>query len=107
MMQALGMRPSAIVWQILLESLCLLGLGLALGDVLAVLSVLPIADGVDVSAVAAGMEMAGYGSMLYPSLQWRDVLMANVVVVGLGLLTSLIPAWRAARYAPVEALAKI
>jgi ABC-type antimicrobial peptide transport system permease subunit len=61
---------------------------------------------VDVSAVAAGMEMAGYGSMLYPLLQWRDLLTANVVVIVLGLLTSLLPAWRASRYAPIEALAK-
>ena len=106
MMQALGMRPAAIVWQILLESLCLLGLGLLLGDLLAVLSLWAMQGGVDVSAVAAGMEMAGYGSMLYPSLQWRDLLTANVVVIVLGLLTSLLPAWRASRYAPIEALAK-
>ncbi len=106
LMQALGMRPAAIVWQILLESLCLLGLGLLLGDLLAVLSLWAMQGGVDVSAVAAGMEMAGYGSMLYPSLQWRDLLTANVVVIVLGLLTSLLPAWRASRYAPIEALAK-
>ena len=59
LMQALGMKPSAILVQILLESLMLLVLGLILGNLLAVASVLPIRDGLDLSIVAQGMEMAG------------------------------------------------
>ena len=106
LMQALGMKPSAILMQILLESLMLLVLGLILGNVLAVASVLPIRDGLDLSIVAQGMEMAGVSSVLYPSLTLPDMVLANSVVIVLGVLTSLLPAWRASQYRPVEAIAK-
>jgi ABC-type lipoprotein release transport system permease subunit len=106
LMLALGMRPAYILYQILLESLFLIALGLLLGDVLALLTILPLADGIDISAVGEGMEMFGAGSMLYPALKWGDVVMANTVVIVLGLLTSTLPAWRASRYQPVEALTK-
>lgn len=106
LMQALGMKPSAILWQVLLESLMLLVLGLLLGNALALLSILPIRDGIDLSAVAEGFEMMGASSTLYPALALRDLLTANLVVVVLGILTSLLPAWRASQYRPVEAIAK-
>jgi ABC-type antimicrobial peptide transport system permease subunit len=100
------MRPSAIVYEILVESLMLLALGLLLGNVLAVSTIIPLKSGIDVSVVAEGMEMMGASSMLYPVLQWPDVLLANAVVIVLGILTSLLPAWRASQYRPVEALAR-
>jgi ABC-type lipoprotein release transport system permease subunit len=106
LMQALGMKPSAIRYQVLLESVILLLLGLVAGNLLAVASVLPISDGIDLSVVAEGMEMMGVSSVLYPALKLKDVVMANVVVIILGILTSLLPAWRASQYRPVEAIAK-
>jgi len=57
--------------------------------------------------VAKGMEMMGSSSILKPSLEIRDLMLANVVVIVLGILTSLVPAWRASQYRPVEAIAKI
>jgi len=107
LMQALGMRPSAILVLILLESLMLLALGLLIGNILAIGSILPLNDGIDISAVAKGMEMMGASSVLYPALKLRDMVLANFVVITLGILTSLLPAWRASRYRPVEAIAKI
>jgi ABC-type lipoprotein release transport system permease subunit len=106
LMQALGMRPASILYQVLLESLMLLLLGLLLGNTLAVLTILPIRDGIDLSVVAEGIEMMGASSTLYPSLNPRDLVTANAVVIVLGILTSLLPAWRASRYRPVEAIAK-
>jgi ABC-type lipoprotein release transport system permease subunit len=53
------------------------------------------------------MEMFGAASVLYPKLQMNDIVLANVVVLVLGFLASLSPAWRASRYEPVEALAKV
>jgi ABC-type lipoprotein release transport system permease subunit len=106
LMQALGMKPSAILYQILLESLLLLALGLVLGNLLAIASILPLQDGIDVSSVAEGMEMMGASSVLYPALKLKDLLLANSVVIVLGILTSLLPAWRASQYRPVEAIAK-
>ena len=106
LMQALGMKPAAILYQVLLESLMLLALGLVLGNLLALASILPVRDGIDLSVVAEGFEMMGASSTLYPALKLTDLVMANTVVIVLGVLTSLLPAWRASQYRPVEAIAK-
>lgn len=106
LMLALGMRPKMILYQILMESFFLILIGLLLGNVCAVLSIIPLQDGIDISIVAKGMEMMGSSSILYPALKLNDMLLANVIVVILGLLASLLPAWRAANYDPVKSLAK-
>jgi ABC-type lipoprotein release transport system permease subunit len=105
LMQALGMRPALILSQVLLESLLLLALGLLLGNGLALATLLPLRDGVDISAVAEGMEMMEMGATLYPLLALDDMLMSTAVVLTLGLLASVLPAWRASRLDPVRALA--
>lgn len=106
LMLALGMRPGSILLQVLMETFLLLVLGLLIGNVLAIATILAVQDGIDISAVAEGMAMAGAGSTLYPSLYWQDLLLANAVVILLGLLAGLLPAHRASRYNPVEALTK-
>ncbi len=106
LMQALGMRPSLILYQILIESFLLLSIGLLLGNIFAIGTIIPLQDGIDISAVAKGMEMMGTSSMLYPALKLNDVLLANAIVITLGLLTSILPAWHAANLNPIEALGK-
>ena len=106
LMLALGMRPGMILYQILIESFLLLAIGLMLGNITAYATILPLQDGIDISIVAEGMEMMGTGSMLYPALKIGDVILANVVVIILGLLTSILPAWHASRYDPIEAINK-
>ena len=107
LMLALGMRPSSILWQIVFESVLLLAIGLVIGNALAFLTVIPLREGIDISIVADGMEMFGAASVLYPEMQANDVIMANLVVIVLGFLASLSPAWRASRYEPVEAITKV
>lgn len=107
LMLALGMRPASILGQILVESSLLLIIGLVLGNALAWASVVPLQDGIDISAVAKGMEMFGASSILYPELELKDIVTANIVVLVLGFLTSLSPAWRASRYEPIEAITKV
>ena len=107
LMLALGMRPANILGQIIVESALLLIIGLALGNLLAWASVVPLKDGIDISAVAEGMEMFGAASVLYPEQELKDTIMANVVVLVLGFLASLSPAWRASRYDPIEAITKV
>jgi len=51
--------------------------------------------------------MFGAASVLYPALKVSDVVLANVIVITLGFLASLSPAWRASRYEPVEAITKV
>ena len=107
LMLALGMKPINILVQIIIESLLLLAIGLAMGSALAWATVQPIKDGIDVSIVGEGMDMWGMSSVLYPELLLSDVVLANVVVLVLGFLASLSPAWRASRYEPIEAITKV
>lgn len=106
LMLALGMRPSSILGQIIIESMLLLVFGLALGNMLAWGSIESLKGGIDVSIVAEGMEMMGAASVLYPQLRIEDVVLANGVVLILGFFASLSPAWRASRYQPIEAITK-
>ena len=106
LMLALGMKPSSILGQIIIESMMLLVIGLAIGNVLAFASIEPLKSGIDLSIVAEGMEMMGASSVLYPQLRSEDVILANTVVLILGFFASLSPAWRASRYQPIEAITK-
>ena len=107
LMLALGMKPASILGQIIIESMMLLSVGLLIGDTLAWVTVKPLESGIDISVVAKGMEMFGASSVLYPKLYLDDVILSNVVVLVLGFLASLSPAWRASRYEPVEAITKV
>lgn len=107
LMLALGMTPRYIMMQIVAESILLLVLGLALGNLAAWASIEPLKGGIDVSIVGEGMEMFGAASVLYPALYLSDVVLANLIVIVLGFLASLSPAWRASRYDPVRAITKV
>lgn len=107
LLQALGMKPRWIVGQILVESLFLLVIGLVVGNFMSGVALWLTADGLDLSRYAAGYELAGFSSRIYPTLHLLDILIANGMVVSLGLMASLYPAWRAARYVPVDAITRI
>jgi ABC-type lipoprotein release transport system permease subunit len=106
LMLALGMKPFMILGQIVAESVMLLLIGLVLGNLLAWATVIPLQSGIDLSSVGEGMEMFGAAAVLYPELLLDDVIMANVIVIVLGIVASLSPAWRASRYQPIEAITK-
>jgi ABC-type lipoprotein release transport system permease subunit len=104
--QALGMPPRFILGQVLVESLILLVIGLMLGNLAAWASVTGLKGGIDLSAFAQGLELVGVSPVIYPALAANDIAVANVIVVTLGVLASLYPAWRASRYVPVEAITR-
>ncbi len=106
LLQALGMRPRFIVGQVMLESLILLFLGVLLGNLIGWLTTdIILRDGVDLSAFARGTEQFKIGSTMYFIWRLEDLLTIDVLVIVLGLLASLYPAVKAARYVPVEAIA--
>ena len=107
LMLALGMRPSSILGQIIVESVLLLLIGLAIGTALAYTTVLSLPEGIEFSGVADGMELFGAPSVLHPTIHTKDIVMVNILVLVLGFLASLSPAWRASRYEPVEAITKV
>ena len=107
LMLALGMKPASILAQIVIESMLLLVIGLGIGNLLAWATIKPLESGIDISVVAEGMAMMGAASVLYPQLRLEDVVLANTVVLILGFVASLSPAWRASRLQPIEAITKV
>ncbi|HQO77827.1 MAG TPA: ABC transporter permease [Thermodesulfobacteriota bacterium] len=106
LLKALGMKPWWIVRGVLTESVLLLILGSAVGNVAGLLTTMILSTtGIDLSGLAAGAEYAGLPRIIYPSVRWPDIVLANVLILILGLGISLYPAARAARSKPVEALA--
>ena len=106
LLKALGMKPSWVIKEVLTESFFLLIMGMVIGNSLGFLSVFALSGtGVDLSSLAAGLEFVGLSRVIYPITHARDVIMANLVVFILGLLVSVYPAVKAARFTPVEALA--
>jgi ABC-type lipoprotein release transport system permease subunit len=104
--KALGMKPRWIIQEVIIESFFLLILGMVIGNALGFLSVFALSGtGIDLSALAAGTEYWGMSRVIYPAILGQDVIMANLVVFFLGLVVSLYPAVKAARFTPVEALA--
>jgi len=106
LLKALGMKPWWIIKEVLAESFFLLILGMAIGNTLGLLSVFALSgSGIDLSAIAAGTEYFGMTRVIYPAVSVKDMAIANIMVFFLGLLVSMYPAAKAARFTPVEALA--
>ena len=106
LLKALGMKPWWIIREVLLESVLLLLMGMAIGNILSFLSISALSgSGIDLSSLAAGAEYVGISRILYPAIYVRDVVIANLVVFVLGLVVSTYPAAKAGRFTPVEALA--
>jgi ABC-type lipoprotein release transport system permease subunit len=105
LLKALGMRPRRIVGGILIESFLILICGIALGNIAGLVSCWALSfKGIDLSSLAQGVEYAGMSRIIYPVLQTGDLISANAVVLGLGLLVSCYPAIKAARFTPVAAM---
>ena len=107
LMKALGMRPFQIVKGVITETVFLLLLGISAGTGFGLISVAAIArKGIDLSALSAGAQMWGMPRTLYPEVWAQDVMAAGLVVLVLGILVSLYPAVKAARFTPTQAMMK-
>lgn len=108
LLKALGMKPGRIIKSILTESSLILLLGMVIGTFLGLLTNWALSfEGIDLSALAEGVEYAGMARIIYPVVMVKDIINANLVVLCLGLLVSLYPAVKAARFTPVEALTHV
>jgi ABC-type antimicrobial peptide transport system permease subunit len=106
LLKALGMKPWWIIREVLTESCLILLMGMAIGTGLSYLSVLALSgSGIDLSAFAEGLEYFGMSRVIYPVIIARDMVLANLVVFVLGIVVSLYPATKAARFTVVRALA--
>jgi ABC-type lipoprotein release transport system permease subunit len=108
LLRALGMKPLWVVRLVLTESFFMLMLAIIIGNAISLLSIFALADtGIDLSHLSEGLEFVGMSRIIYPVILMRDMVAANLFVLILGLLVSLYPAVKAARFTPVKAIAHI
>ena len=104
MLRTLGMRPTSVLVQIVLESQIVIFYGLVLGILAGVGLVYLFRDGIDLGGFSEGLDIVGLRSVIVPELLPSDVIRLVVLSLALGLLASLYPAWRALRLRPLVAL---
>ena len=104
LLRAVGMRSSAVVVQVVIESVLLMVVALILGLGLGYLIYLPMADGLDLSNFSEAMEFMGMKALLVPEIHTTDVLTIIGFSLFLSLVASLIPARRAVKVTLLDTL---
>ena len=105
MLRAVGMRPSSVVVQVVLESSVIMLVGVVVGVVIGwLLTTQWLGDGIDLSQWAAGMELAGMRTLLVPRLLYEDIVLVAGLSLVFGILAAIYPAWRASNLRPIKAL---
>lgn len=105
LLKALGMKPPAVLWLVMTESVFLLVCGIGMGSLLGWATVGIFAKtGINLSAFGAGAEFAGMSKIVYPELVALDMVGAVFIVFFLGLFISVYPAWKASRITPIDAM---
>ncbi|MFN8207381.1 MAG: FtsX-like permease family protein [Bacteroidales bacterium] len=105
MLMSLGMSKSKIFALILLETVFLSLTGAIAGMLLSLVSISLFGKhGIDLSSVAKGMEDIGFSAVIYTSLETRFYIGLTLLVILTGILSSIMPARRAVKLVPVEAI---
>ena len=104
MLRALGMRPRAVVAQVVVESSLIMLVGVAGGLAVGAGFFALIADGIDLTAFDDSLASFGVSPKFVPVMQAGDVILVVVLSLVLGLLASFYPARRAVKLKPLDAL---
>ena len=104
MLRALGMRPGAVVTQVVVESSLIMAVGVAGGLLIALGGYALIGDGIDLTAFDDSFASFGLNPQFVPVMQTGDVLLVVGLSMVLGLLASFYPARRAVKLKPLDAL---
>lgn len=104
LLMAVGMRPGAVLKQVLVESWLILFSGLALGSVGSMLIYYLMKPGLDLSEFVQGMDVPGMMRPLYPAVVASDLYTLVGIILLFGFLASIYPARRAVALNPVAAL---
>ncbi len=104
-MTAMGTRPGHLFRMVLLEAAQLGLLGVAAGYAATGVFMLWLGTtGLDLSVFSDALASLGAGSVTYPVLPLRDWVLSGLMALFFALLSAVLPALKAARFEPVEAL---
>jgi ABC-type lipoprotein release transport system permease subunit len=106
MIMALGMSGARIFLLILWETVLLTVAGTPLGLLAAYFTTRYYqVHGLDLSGMGKDMMASfGFSTMIYPSFPWEKLAAIMIMVIGTALISCLLPAMKALRLQPVEAL---
>ena len=106
MLMAIGMRPGAIMAQLMLEALWLGILGVALGVLISLVCVLPMtAYGIPLPEDAAEiLRQYNMPDRIYPAFSMNAVLVSTIIMLVGIQLAAIVTSLRIRRMSPVEAL---
>lgn len=108
LMMALGVRAHQLFAMMIWETLILVSVGSMIGFAFgAGLSFYFGIQGMDLSGYAEAFSFMYISPIVHPTLQWQSVLhILTASLIG-ALLAGLVPAWRALRLQPVEAIREV
>ena len=104
MLRAIGMRPRAVIAQVVVESSIIMAIGVAAGLALAGAVFTAVADGIDLTAFDDSLASFGMRPTFVPVFDIRDVVLIVALSLALSVLASFYPARRAVKVEPLEAL---
>ncbi len=108
MLMAIGMNRIKIFLMIMLETILLMLTGSVVGLFLSWLLVSFFSKhGIDLSMFESGMAGFGFNSMVYPYLEGEAYIKIVIMVIIAGIISSIVPARRALKLNPSEAIRKL
>lgn len=105
MLMAIGMNKKKVFRMIMLETVFLTLTGSVIGMALGAL-ILKITGytGLDFSSVGEGFEAVGFAAIVYPNIEWSFFFGIIILVIIVGVLSSIAPARKALKQKPIDAL---
>lgn len=105
MLMAIGMNKLKVFLMIMWETVLLSLTGGVLGIILSLLALWPFKErGIDLSSMKEGFEAMGFSTKIYPTIDFGDFVQVVILVILVGILSSIYPAIRAIKLKPAEAV---
>lgn len=105
MLMAIGMNRTKVYLMILLETVYLCLTGGVTGILLATgITALTHQTGINLSAWSQGLNAYGFESIVYPQIGIEQIINVTLMVIAIGIIAAIYPAWKAIRLKPAEAI---
>jgi len=105
MLMAIGLSKRKLFIIIMLETTMLSLVGAFIGELISMFLIRYFgAVGINLTSMQQGLESVGYSAITYPSLEFIRYVQITIMVIIIGVLASIYPAFKALKLNPAEAL---